>query len=156
MGSRDYQREEVSASGGDSDIPARSHFLRQAARQDPAFLIASLLAGLAVRVAYRFLFDPAAERDPANFFAAGYRARESPWPSSPSRWGLRPGARSRLGSALRRLPLAGELVVRAVVMASAVVIVVGLHPAVSTLLATLSSRLAHPALADRPPCPESS
>lgn len=67
MGSRDYQRVEVSAS--DSDI-GRSHFLRQAARQI-GILIASLLAGFAVGVAYRFLFDPAAERDPANFFRSG-------------------------------------------------------------------------------------
>jgi hypothetical protein len=59
----------LSASGGDSDI-GRSHLLRQAARQI-GVLIASLLAGFAVGVAYRFLFDPAAERDPANFLRSG-------------------------------------------------------------------------------------
>ena len=81
MGSRDYQRVEVSAS--DSDI-GRSHFLRQAARQI-GILIASLLAGFAVGVAYRFLFDRRPSETQPTFFAAGYRARESPWPSSPSR-----------------------------------------------------------------------
>ena len=64
--------------------------------------------------------------------------------------GFASGARSRLGSALRRLPLAGELVVRAVVMA-AVVIVVSLTLQFLLYWQRLSSRLAHPALADRHP-----
>ena len=98
MGSRDYQREEVSASGGDSDI-GRSHFLRQAARQI-GILIASLLAGLAVGVAYRFLFDPAAERDPANFFRSGLQGAGVALAVLAVQMGFASGARSRLGSAL--------------------------------------------------------
>ena len=119
MGSRDYQRVEVSAS--DSDI-GRSHFLRQAARQI-GILIASLLAGFAVGVAYRFLFDPAAERDPANFFRSGLQGAGVALAVLAVQMGFASGARSRLGSALRRLPLAGELVVRAVVMAAVVIVV---------------------------------
>ena len=121
MGSRDYQRVEVSASGGDSDI-GRSHFLRQAARQI-GILIASLLAGFAVGVAYRFLFDPAAERDPANFLRSGLQGAGVALAVLAVQMGFASGARSRLGSALRRLPLAGELVVRAVVMAAVVIVV---------------------------------
>jgi class 3 adenylate cyclase len=121
MESRDYQRVEVSASGGDSDI-GRSHFLRQVARQI-GILIASLLAGFAVGVAYRFLFDPAGERDPANFFRSGLQGAGVALAVLAVQMGFASGARSRLGSALRRLPLAGELVVRAVVMAAVVIVV---------------------------------
>jgi hypothetical protein len=74
MGTHDYQRLEVSASFADSDI-GRSKFLRQAARRT-GILIVSLLGGLAVGAAYRFLFDPADERGLAKFFfAARYGGR---------------------------------------------------------------------------------
>ena len=107
--------------GGDSDI-GRSHFLRQVARQI-GILIASLLAGFAVGVAYRFLFDPAGERDPANFFRSGLQGAGVALAVLAVQMGFASGAPSRLGSALRRLPLAGELVVRAVVMAAVVIVV---------------------------------
>ena len=102
MGSRDYQREEVSASSSDSDI-GRSHFLRQAARQI-GILIASLLAGLAVRVAYRFLFDPAAEPGPTNFFRSRLQGARSPLAVLAVEMGFASGARSSSSSTLRRLP----------------------------------------------------
>ena len=55
----------ATASVGEHDI-GRSNFLRQAARQ-PGLLVASLFAGFAVGVAYRFLFDPPVERDLVDF-----------------------------------------------------------------------------------------
>src|SRR3984957_3671120 len=121
MGSRDYQRVEVSASGGDSDV-GHSNFLRQAARQ-PGLLVASLFAGFAVGVAYRFLFDPAVERDLINFARSGLQGAGVALAVLAVQIGFASGAQYRLGSTLRRLTLPGELVVRAVVMAAVVIVV---------------------------------
>jgi hypothetical protein len=79
-----------------------------------------LLAGLAVGVAYRILFDPASERDLANFVRSAVQGAGVALAVLAVEMEFASGARSRLGSALRRLPLAGELVVRAVVMAGIV------------------------------------
>jgi adenylate cyclase len=123
----------VSATTDDSYI-GRLNFLRQVARQT-GILIASLLAVLAVGVAYRFLFDPTDKRDVATFLRSGLQSAGVALTVLAVQMGFASGARSRLGSVLRRLPLAGELVVRAAVMAAAV-IVVNLTLQVSALLGT--------------------
>ena len=98
--------------------------MRNATRQT-GLLVASLLAGFAVGVAYRFFLDPVGERDLANFVRSGIQGVGVAMAVLAVRVGFASGARSRLGSALRRLPLAAEVVVRALVMAT-VLIVVGL------------------------------
>jgi hypothetical protein len=100
----------------------RLNFVRQAARQT-GILIASLLAGLAVGVAYRFLFDPTDKRDVATFLRSGLQNAGVALTVLAVQTGFASGARSQFGSVLRRLPLAGELVVRAAVMAVAVIVV---------------------------------
>jgi hypothetical protein len=99
-----------------------SNFLRQAARQ-PGPLVASLFAGFAVGVAYRFLFDPAVEQDLINFVRSGLQGAGVALAVLAVQIGFASGAQYRLGSTLRRLPLPGELVVRAVVMAAVVIVV---------------------------------
>jgi class 3 adenylate cyclase len=99
-----------------------SNFLRQAARQ-PGLWVASLFAGFAVGVAYRFLFDPAVERDLINFVRSGLQGAGVALAVLAVQIVFASGARYRLGSTLRGLPLPGELVVRAVVMAAVVIVV---------------------------------
>jgi class 3 adenylate cyclase len=123
MGSHD----DYSASGfagADERKVGRSNFLRNATRQT-GLLVASLLAGFAVGIAYRFFLDPVGERDLANFLRSGIQGVGVAMAVFAVHVGFASGARSRMGSALRRLPLAAEVVVRALVMAT-VLIVVGL------------------------------
>src|SRR5271166_1993090 len=107
-----------------AEAKRRSIFLRTAARQT-RLVAGSVIAGFAVGVAYRFLFDPAGERDLGNFVRSGVQGVGVTMAVLAVQAWFASGARSRLGLALRRLPLAGEVVVRALVMA-AVLIVVGL------------------------------
>ncbi len=107
-----------------AEAKGRSIFLRTAARQT-RLVAGSVIAGFAVGVAYRFLFDPAGERDLGNFVRSGVQGVGVTIAVLAVQAWFASGARSRLGLALRRLPLAGEVVVRALVMA-AVLIVVGL------------------------------
>jgi len=100
----------------------RSIFLRQAARQW-GFLAASLVGGFAVGVVYRVLFDPAAERTFAYFLRSGIHFAGLALVVWIVQTGFASGARSRLGAALRRLPLAGEVVVRALVLTAALIVV---------------------------------
>ncbi len=102
----------------------RSIFLRTATRRS-GLLTHSLLLGFAGGVAYRFLFDPPVERDLGNFLRSGVSGAGLFLAVLAVQFGFASGGRSRLGAALRRLPLAGEVVVRALVMA-AVLIVAGL------------------------------
>ena len=106
--------------------PHRNQKSDQEAARQPGLLVASLFAGFAVGVAYRFLFDPAVERDLINFARSGLQGAgvAALWPFSAVQVvGFASGARYRLGSTLRGLPLPGELVVRAVVMAAVVIVV---------------------------------
>ena len=100
----------------------RSIFLRQAARQW-GFLAASLVGGFAVGVAYRILFDPAAEATFANFLRSGIYFAGLALVVWIVQTGFASRGRSRLGAALRRLPLAGEVVVRALVLTAALIVV---------------------------------
>jgi hypothetical protein len=101
---------------------ARSIFLRQAARQS-GFLAASLVGGFAVGVVYRILFDPAGEATFANFLRSGIHFAGLALVVWIVQTGFASGARSRVGAALRRLPLAGEVVVRALVLTAALIVV---------------------------------
>jgi class 3 adenylate cyclase len=121
MGSHDRLRVEASASVTKHDV-GRSHFLQHAGRQT-GLLIASVLAGIAVGVVYRLLFDPPTERDVANFLRSGLQGAGIALAVFAVQVGFASGARSRLGSALRRLPVAGEVLLRAVVMAAVVIVV---------------------------------
>ncbi len=123
MGSHDDYSAKAFAGAEEHEI-ARSNFLRIATRQT-GLLVASLVAGFAVGVAYRFFFDLAGERDLANFVRSGIQGVGVALAIFAVHVGFASGARSRLGSALRRLPLAAEVVVRALVMAT-VLIAVGL------------------------------
>ncbi len=100
----------------------RSIFLRQAARRT-GFIAASVLGGFAVGVAYRVLFDEPAERTLANFIRSGFHGAGIALTVWAVQTGFASGARSRLGSALRRLPLAAEVVVRALAMTAALIVV---------------------------------
>ena len=99
----------------------RSSFLRHAA-QRPGFLAASLIAGLAGGIAYRARFDT----DPpelANYLRSALHGAGVALAGWAVQTGFASGTRSRLGAALRRLPLAGEVVVRALVMTAALIVV---------------------------------
>ncbi len=69
MGSHDDYSAKAFAGAEEHEI-ARSNFLRIATRQT-GLLVASLVAGFAVGVAYRFFFDLAGERDLADFVRSG-------------------------------------------------------------------------------------
>jgi len=99
-----------------------SIFLRRAARQ-AGFIAASLLAGFVIGVIYRAAFDPADERTLANFLRSGFYGAGIALTIWTVQNGFAAGDRSRLGNALRRLPLAAEVVVRALVMTAALIVV---------------------------------
>jgi hypothetical protein len=83
---------------------------------------ASVLGGFATGVAYRLLFNPPDERDFGNFLRSGLHGVGvglTVW-TVPTALDL--GARSVFGAAVRRLPLAAEVVVRAVIMTGAFVV----------------------------------
>jgi class 3 adenylate cyclase len=100
----------------------RSLFLRYATRRR-GLLVASLLTGFVLGLAYRALIDEPDSRNMANFLRSGFDGLCIAWAGWAVQTGFASGDRSRLGAALRRLPLAGELVVRALVMTAAIVIV---------------------------------
>jgi class 3 adenylate cyclase len=98
----------------------RSIFLRYATRRR-GLLAASLLVGFAAGVAYRALIDEPDSRTAANYIRSGLEGVGIAWAGWAVQTGFASGDRSRLGAALRRLPLAGELVVRALVMTAAII-----------------------------------
>jgi len=100
----------------------RSIFWRQAARQT-GFIAASLLAGFVLGVAYRALFDEPVERTLANYLRSGLHGAGVALTIWTVQTMFASGARSRLGSALRRLPLAAEVIVRALAMTAALIVV---------------------------------
>lgn len=119
MASRDH---EAAHFGGDvSGRPVgRSMFLRQASRR-VGLLTASLIGGLLFGLAYRALIDT----DPpywANYVRSGLHGVGIGLTAWTVQTAFAAGARSRFGAALRRLPLAGEILVRAIVTTAALVI----------------------------------
>jgi class 3 adenylate cyclase len=108
----------------DEDATGRSRFLRYATRRR-GFLVASLVLGFVVGVAYRGLVDAPESRSLANYLRSGFDGLCIAWAAWAVQTGFASGARSRLGVALRRLPLAAELVIRALVMTAVIVVVSG-------------------------------
>jgi class 3 adenylate cyclase len=122
---RDASHEQdVVAAGQDASgyWPGHSIFVRSAARR-PGLLATLLVIGFIVGVAYRLLVDPAAERDLANCLRSGLHGVGL----SLALWAVQTGfastARSSFGAALRRLPVAGELLIRSLAMTATLVIV---------------------------------
>jgi hypothetical protein len=100
----------------------RSKFFRKAAQRTGSLAL-SLPAGFAVGIAYRALFDLVDERSLANFLRSGLHGVGIALIIWAVQTGFASGVRSRVGLALRRLPLAGEVVVRALVTTAALIVV---------------------------------
>jgi hypothetical protein len=96
-------------------------FVRYAARH-PGLLAAFLISGFIVGIAYRLLIDPVAERGLANSLRSGLHGVGIALAAWAVQTGFLATARSS-GAALRRLPVAGEVAVRSLVMTAALIIV---------------------------------
>ena len=81
-----------------------------------------MISGFVVGIAYRLLIDPAAERDLANYLRSGLHGVGIALAAWTVQTGFASIARSSLGAALRRLPVAGEVLVRSLAMTAALVI----------------------------------
>jgi hypothetical protein len=97
-------------------------FVRYAARR-PGLLIMFLFSGVIVGIAYRLLIDPAEERDLANYLRSGLHGVGIALAAWAVKTGFASTAPSSFGAALRRLPVAGEVVIRSLVMTAALIIV---------------------------------
>jgi adenylate cyclase len=113
----------AAGSGTREDRSGRSIFVRAASRF-PGFFAAALIIGFIVGIVYRLLFDPVAERDPAYFLRSGLSGAGTALAIWAVQVGFASAARSSIGAALRRLPVAGEVVIRSLVMTAALVIAV--------------------------------
>jgi hypothetical protein len=96
-------------------------FFREAARRRSLTLL--VVAGFAVGVAYRAILDRADERTLGYFLLSGIHGAGIALTVLIVQIGFASAGRSRLGSALRQLPLAAEIVVRALVMTVALIVV---------------------------------
>ena len=98
----------------------RTDFLRAVAQRS-AFLAASLLGGFLVGLGYRFLLDEPSERVVANYLRSGLHGAGL----GLTVWAVQTayGARFPVGAALRRLPLAADVILRTLVMTAALTIV---------------------------------
>jgi class 3 adenylate cyclase len=99
-----------------------SRLIRYAGRQ-PMILAGSLLLAFSGGIGYRLLFDPIKERSFAYFLRSGFHGVGLALTVWTVQFAFATGAQSRLGAALRRLPLAVEVVVRALVMTGALIVV---------------------------------
>ena len=97
-----------------------SIFLRRATQRSGVFAL-YLLGGVVVGLAYRFLLDEPAERDLANYLRSGVHGAGL----GLTVWALQTAfsLRSPLGAALRRLPLAADVILRTLVMTGALTVV---------------------------------
>lgn len=100
---------------------SRGIFARYAARRR-GLLAAVSISGFIVGIAYRLLMDPAAEQDLANYLRSGLHGVGLGLAAWAVQTGFASNARSSFGAALRRLPVAGEILVRSLVMTAALVI----------------------------------
>jgi len=111
-----------------ADLSAREYGLggsifARYVKRNRGLLTALIMIGFAVGIAYRFLMDPAAERDPANYLRSGLHGVGVAVTAWVVQTGFASIARSSVGTALRRLPVAGELLIRSLVMTAALVTV---------------------------------
>jgi hypothetical protein len=118
--SPDLQSDAAARVGGEARGFSRSNLLREARRRSLSLFIA---VGFVFGVAYRAAFDPVDERSLANFTLSGIHGVGLSLTVLAVDTAFAAGARSRLGSALRRLPLAAEIIVRALVMTAALTVV---------------------------------
>ncbi len=101
-------------------MSARS-ILRQAGRQ-PRIVAAAVTAGFIFGIAYRAAFDPAVERNLANYLLSGLHGIGLALAIWVVQAAFASGAQSLFGAALRRFPLAGEVIVRALVTTAALIV----------------------------------
>jgi class 3 adenylate cyclase len=115
----------VSGDIADSTTPkyrsGRPVFVRYAA-QHLGLLAALSITGFIVGIAYRSLIDDPSERDLANYVRSGMHGVGIALAGWTVQAGFASTARSPFGLALRRLPVAGEVVVRSLVMTAALTI----------------------------------
>jgi class 3 adenylate cyclase len=108
------------ASGEERGL-SRSSFFREVARRRSLTFI--VVAGFVFGVGYRAVFNGADERTLGNFLLSGIHGGGLALTILVVQIGLASAAHSRLGAALRRLPLGAEIVVRALVMTAALIVV---------------------------------
>lgn len=108
-------------------LPARSRFLRYAMHRS-RYVASLLILGFAVGVAYRHHFSPASERTLPYYLSSGVHGIGIALTAWAVQTGFSGSAQSRFGEFLRRLPVAGEVLIRALVMTTALIVVgVGLQ-----------------------------
>ncbi len=107
----------------DRQPPKRRSIFVQQAVQRSGLLVAFLIAGFGVGIAYRVLFNAPAEATLANFARSGIHGAGV----GLTVWLIQVGfvsiARSRAGAALRRLPLAAEVLAKSLIMTAALLAV---------------------------------
>ncbi len=115
--------DEAAPTGGNAahSRSGRSSFFREAARRRSLTLL--VVAGFAVGLAYRALFDRADEQTPGYFLLSGIHGAGLALTVLVVQIGFASAGHSRLGSALRRLPLGAEILIRALVMTAALIVV---------------------------------
>lgn len=136
-------------SGRGEVVPAFVHHVFRHRR----LLLALLVCGFTVGIAYRLMLDPLDERSFANFLRSGLHGIGIALAAWAVQTGFAAITRSSSGAALRRLPVAGEVLVRSLVMAAALVVVgvalqfalytepLGLHWLTADWLATTLPRI---------------
>ena len=116
----DPENDAAARPGGEEHVFSRANLVREARRRSLTLLI---VAGCVVGVAYRAVFNAADERTLWNFLLSGIHGAGLALTILVVQIGFASAAHSRLGAALRRLPLAVEIIVRALVMTAALVAV---------------------------------
>jgi hypothetical protein len=117
---RDPENDAAARPGSEQHVFGRANLIREARRRSLTLLI---VAGCVVGVAYRAVFNAADERTLWNFLLSGIHGAGLALTILVVQIGFASAAHSRLGAALRRLPLAVEIIVRALVMTAALVAV---------------------------------
>jgi len=87
------------------------------------FLAGLMVAGVTIGIAYRYLIDPLEQRTLPNYIRSSIHAIGLAYSGWAVHLAFVSATRSRLGSALRRLPLAVEFAIKALTMTSVLTIV---------------------------------
>jgi class 3 adenylate cyclase len=91
--------------------------MQRIAERHRPLVASSLLLGFILGVGYRYLIDPPDERDFGNFLRSGTQGVGIALTVLAAQAGFSSVGRTQMGAALRRLPLAAEILIRAIVMA---------------------------------------